>query len=172
MAGPLTIQRFPKGLIEILGMRATGDTPAALAQQIAGNLDLLDMYLLDRCKTQAITTGIALTVPGYITMGSASGPAAGFIWFVYDISVSFGAVGAASTLQSHVGISRIANVSINLPGMSSGLLNSGQASTVGIHFERPLIMRPGDLVSLSTPLLTGTPNVTPSGMMYLVEIGI
>jgi hypothetical protein len=172
MAGPLTIQRFPKGLIEILGMRATGDTPNALAQQIAGNLDLLDSYLIDRCRVQSITTGVALPAAGFVTMGSNSGPSSGFIWFVYDISVAFAAVAAAATLQSHVGVSRTANVSTNLPGMGTGLLAAGQAASVGIHFERPLIMRPGDLISINTAIYTGAPAVTPSGSMFIAEIGI
>jgi len=172
MAGPLTIQRFPKGLIEILGMRATGDTPAQLAQDVSGDLDLMDHYLLDRCRDLAITTGVAIPAAGVTTMGTASGPGAGFIWLVYDIWVQFGAVAAAATLQSIVGIQRSANSLVGLPGMATGILVAGASSQVAVHFEKPLIMRPGDLVAIQTTIFTGAPAVTPAGRMYFAEIGI
>jgi len=172
MAGPLTIQRFPKGLIEILGMRATGDTPAQLAQDVSGDLDLLDFYLLDRCRDLSITTGVAIASAGFTTMGTASGPGAGFIWLVYSISVQFGAVAAAATLQSQVGISRSANSLVGLPGMDTPLLVAGASAQVAVYFEKPLIMRPGDLVAIQTTILTGAPAVTPAGRMYFAEIGI
>lgn len=172
MAGRLTIQRFPKGLIELLGMRATGDTPTELQQYIAGNLDLLDMYLLDRMQHRIISTGVAIPALGYQTFGTSSGPAAGYVWFVYDIGVQYGPVAAAATLQSALGISRAQNNSTPLPGGSTGLLAAGGVATVAIHFERPLIMRPGDIIAHNTSVYTGAPAVTPSGSMYYAEIGI
>jgi hypothetical protein len=172
MAGPLTIQRFPKGLIEILGMRATGNTPTNLSDSIIGTLPLLDMYLLDRFTDRALTTGVALPGAGFTTMGTSSGPAAGFIWLVKDISISFAAVAAAATLQSQVGVSRSSNTMVGLEGMATPLLAATQAWQGAIHFEAPLIMRPGDLLAIQTTIYTGAPAVTPTGRIYYAEIGI
>jgi len=171
MAGPLTIQRFPKGLIEILGMRATGDTPAQLAQDVSGDLDLLDFYLLDRCQDRLITS-ISIPAVGEINMGTTAGPAPGFIWLVYDLAVRLPTPAAASSIQCVWGIQRTASAMTMIEGLRSPVVLPGDTFDAAKHFEKPLIMRPGDLVGVATRIFTGAPGIATSGRIYFAEIGI
>jgi len=173
MAGPLTIQRFPKGLIEILGMRATGDTPAQLAQDVSGSIDLIDHYLLDRTQDKLLTS-ISIPAVGEINMGVAgvAGPLPGFIWLVYDLAVRLPTPAAASSIQCVWGIQRTAGAMTMLQGLRSPVVLPGDTFDAAIHFEKPLIMRPGDVVGVATRIFTGAPGIASSGRIYFAEIGI
>lgn len=173
MAGPQDIQRFPKGLISVLGMTATGDTPHQLSQQVAGNLDLLDYYLLDRTTQLAFTSGV-IAGAGVTSCGPTSGPSAGKIWLVYDVSFQLQGVGAAATIWLGLGIARQGTVAncIIFPGMYSGRLIAGESTMRAAHFEKPVIMRPGDTLAVRTIEFTGAPAATVFGDMYYVEIGV
>jgi hypothetical protein len=52
MAERMTIQRFPKGLLDWLGMKGSGDTPHELGTQLASVMDIGQLYLLDRAAFQ------------------------------------------------------------------------------------------------------------------------
>ena len=54
MAGRLTIQRFPKGLLDWLGMKGSGDVPADLSPLVQSSIEIGPLYLLDRIA-QAVT---------------------------------------------------------------------------------------------------------------------
>lgn len=47
MAGPLTIQRIPRGVLDFLGLRGTGDLPNNIAEAISGSVDLSSLYALN-----------------------------------------------------------------------------------------------------------------------------
>lgn len=172
MAGPLDIQRVPRGLVELLGMRASGDSPPQLAQQIIGSLELTDMFLADRMRLTSFSSGVALALGTSIT---STGPGPGFMWLVYQISYVFPtAVAAAASIRTHLGIARqsiVTNI-VNLPDMGSGLVPAGDTASCGVNFERPLVMVPGDNLGWRTTVVTGAPAVTPQGFIYYAEIGI
>jgi hypothetical protein len=173
MAGRQDIQRFPKGLISVLGMTATGDTPHKLAEEVQPNLNLLDYYLLDRTTQLAFTSGV-IAAAGVTTCGPSSGPPAGKAWLVYDVSFQLQGVGAGATIWVGLGVIRQGTVAncIIFPGMYSGRLIAGESTMRAVHFEQPMILRPGDVLGVRTIEFTGAPAATVFGDMYYVEIGV
>lgn len=47
MSGPLTIQRIPKGLLDALNMKGSGQTPMDLAPMVSAQFDATVLYLQD-----------------------------------------------------------------------------------------------------------------------------
>lgn len=173
MAGRQDIQRFPKGLISVLGMTATGETPHTLGQEITGELDLLDYYLLDRTRQLAFTSGV-IPGAGVASCGAASGPAPGKAFLVYDISFLLQGVGAGATIWLSLGVIRQGTVAncILLPGLQSGRLIAGESTARAVHFEKPMILRAGDTLGVRTIEFTGAPAATVFGDMYYAEIDV
>jgi hypothetical protein len=165
MAGPQDIQRFPRGLIDLLGMRATGETPHQLGPSTVGQIELTDMYLLDRCRTFQISTGV-LAATGNTLFPGTSVPN-GEQWFVYELSYQIPTIAAATAIQTNLCVYR-SQASTNLP-LALGPAQTVPASTGtawGIHFEKPLIMTAGQSLGVYVSQITGAPGVAPQLTMY------
>ena len=107
MAGPLIIQRFPLGLIDLLGMQTSGDTPTQLNEQIAGTLELGRFYMLPRGEqVQAVVTGVANGLPA---IAPATVPV-GEAWVLWNVSARVNSLGAG-TIVFQPGILRARNPS-------------------------------------------------------------
>ena len=85
MAGPFDIQRFPKGLLDFLGLRATGDTPHTLETSVRGQIDLERYYLVDRVT--AIQPNVTITANGFFTAAVATVPP-GEMWLPLGLRIS------------------------------------------------------------------------------------
>lgn len=161
MAGPMDIQRVPRGLVDLFGLKSTGDSPHVLSQQMQGGVDFLDAYLLDRVST---VQGVpAPNAPGVFQI--LSGPAFDEIWFVYHIAylpTPLNTLNAASTYEASYEIyNQNTNNGLFIPGTWSGKLtvagtwpSAGQAAAS--LFEKPLIMRSGDGFQANVYTYTGT----------------
>lgn len=177
MADRYDIQRLPSGLTDLLGMRATGDTPHTLADSIFGAINMDALFLLDRRQTRAVTTGIALPGIGIASFPQANGggPASGFVWFVYGLALTVPTVAAAASIQTHCGVLRqgVGGSPQLLPGFGTGLLAAGSTFTAGLQFEgAPLILRPGDTFAMQTGIYTGAPAVTPTLLIHYAELAV
>lgn len=172
MAGPQDIQRYPRGLIDLLGMRATGDTPHQLGPNIVGVLELLELYLNDRLVPNASAAGAAVTAVGDLNIAGLTVPSRE-IWLVYECSLSSGTTAAATGFTATAGVLRnrgSGNVySAWTPPVTVGA--SSQAS-VGIKFDRPALMLPGDLVNVRVASVTGAPAATPAVALFYAPLGI
>ena len=169
MAGPQDIQRYPKGLIDLLGMRATGETPHTLGQDIRGSLELLDLYVIDRCVEISGSTGIAVPGVGVQTFASGTVPA-GELWLLYQVSFTMPTVAAAATIRSAFGVQRSQSTCITLQDCTTPLLAAADAIDLGHTFERPLVMRPGDGLACKTIVFTGAPAVTPTHRSFVAKL--
>jgi hypothetical protein len=171
MAGPQDIQRYPKGLIDLLGMRATGDTPHQLAQQTSPDIDMLDFYLADRGEVLEATT------PAVVALGNQSFVGArvpsGQMWLIYELSFIVPPIAAASTLDASLVLYR--NSTANAFAIALGPRVTLAASTGGcdgIHFEKPLVLMPDQSIGLRASILTGAPASTPILDMWFARIGV
>lgn len=172
MAGPQSIQRYPTGLIDLLGMRATGDTPHEIANIIGGSIDLLNLYAIDRLVCRQSGTAIAIAALGYLGINTAPiGPPPGTLWLIYHGAISCVPVAAGATLGCSLVIRRQAGVNIYDqigPALDMVATQGGHASE---HFwDAPLLMRPGDEFGVWTHTFTGAPAVTPNVSWTYVEI--
>jgi len=154
VADAKTIQRLPVGLLDLLGMQSTGDTPHLISGEVQPTLDLTDLYLTDRLRgANAATANV--TAAGSLL--SAVGPPAGEQWLCYGFAgTSLGALAAATGFTANLLINRpsvgfaqfITNpYPIANPGLWAG----------GVTYETPLIMRPGDTLGAWISAITGAP---------------
>lgn len=173
MAGAFDIQRVPLALVDMLGMKATGDTPHQMGETVGGVVDMLDMYLWNRTVDYGMQCGVAPTVVGFlISSGGAygQGPADGTIWLLYSAGIRYAPIAA--------GASHISAAAINRVGSRVQLLHepvSIPASTGGgtqVWFPRPVIVRPGDTIGCYTLNITGVPNINPVMEMRFAIVGI
>jgi hypothetical protein len=158
MAGPQDIQRFPRGLIDILGMRATGETPSRLAQETQPQLDLIDLYLLDR-QRQFQNSSAVIAANGNVLIPGMTVPS-GELWFLYEATMQVPTIAVATLLQTMLAVYR-SQTGTNLPlGLGPSIRTPAlEGNAWGIHFEKPLIMSPAQSIGLYTSVCTGAPGV-------------
>lgn len=97
MAGPLDIQRAPRGLLDWLSLKGSGRTPVTLQDSIQLSVDASYVYLQDQFRTHdSIINPVAA---GFNSPASYTVPA-GILWIVVNASglVSNGAANS-NTLQ-------------------------------------------------------------------------
>jgi hypothetical protein len=169
MAGPQDIQRYPRGLIDLLGMRATGETPHQLGKDLAPVLEQLDLYLLDR-QRQIQTSTTTVSSLGNLLFPSMTVPS-GELWFVYEITLQIPAVAAASSVRAMLAVYR-SQTGTNLPlGVAPSIdALALQANAIGVHFEKPLLMTPAQSIGVFTSFVTGTPGVAYQGTVNYAAV--
>lgn len=170
MAGAQDIQRYPRGLIDLLGMRATGDTPHQLAQEQTGIVDCTDYYTNDRMQTRNGATSIAINATGTFAFVNVA-PSAGEMWLVYGAVVNVGALAAATALGLTPVVSR-SNTTFPIPWADPQRIPALEGLMWGRTFERPIIVRPGDNFSINCWQITGVPGVSPSCTVYYCPLNV
>jgi hypothetical protein len=160
MAGPQDIQRYPRGLIGLLGMQATGDTPHTLAQQTAAVLDITDFYLNDRLEVLSVALAAAPAALGNFQFVGSAVPS-GEMWMVTDVAVNCGGtVAAAASITFAPVIFR--NQALPGNGVVAGPTTTaatGQNQLSGQHYERPNLVLPGQSFGIQVQAITGAPGV-------------
>lgn len=170
MAGPLTIQRVATGLADLLGLRATGQLPANLAETVAATVDIWPLYGLDR---QAAKTGTSAAIGAvgtiFPSVGAPTTVPAGEIWDVLGITISKnggGVLGAGTTYKIAPMISR------------NGLTNTTELLSPIVSFttgENPIVtatFRAGSLIARPTDFLGGICVGGTFGVPTAFDIGV
>lgn len=159
MAGRLDIQRVPFGLVDLLGMKGSGDSPHTLAEAIAVTLaDGADYYLAPRRVQVESDTPIDIATTGLLQVTSGAVPS-NELWLVYAYTVTLNQNTAAATAISLCGSFRGATNLTNV--QITETLNVGASSNGGVFrwFERPMVALPGYQFGVTTYSLTGAPAV-------------
>jgi len=172
VAGPQDIQRYPRGLIDLLGMRATGDTPHQLAQTTVPQIDLLDMYLADRCFGVTFNASGVVAALGNLTFTGAAVPQ-GEMWLLYEASVFTGVCAAATSCTVVPFVARsqsgLAQAEALCPPLVAGTAGSALG---GVHYERPSVLMPGHQFGLQITAIVGAPGVTPILNLYFARLAV
>jgi hypothetical protein len=171
MADRMTIQRFPSGLLDLLGMQSTGDTPHVLNESLISTVDIQDLYLSERLKGRNDGGSVPITTTGYIAGGSSGVVPATEAWQVYGISATSVPCTVATAAKGSLVIFRQNPGLIQILPVNWAVL-AGELIGVGMVFERPTIMRPGDLVSLYVTSITGAPNFNFSTQVYYAPLRV
>lgn len=175
MAGPQDIQRLPAGLIDLLGMRATGQTPATLAQSTQPTLDLFNLYAQDRRITQSGSPGVAPTVGGWLPIVTFSAVVpAGKLWLLFHASAIVPAAAAATSLTGFVALRRFSagGTSVDLPLTDTQTAQDAARSVAcRAEFPEPIVLRAGDNIGWYTLALVGAPASNPVIRIDYAEIG-
>lgn len=157
MAGPLDIQRYPTSLVDLLGMRSTGDTPHELAQQVALTLDGLDYYLINRKVNFTGASAAANAVGQILTFAGLPTVPPGQVWAVYSWSYWWGTQPAGANLVLHGYYdfaSTVGRVFLDAPfaGQVAGMGGYGRV------FYKPHLVGPGSQFRAWVTGITGVPN--------------
>jgi hypothetical protein len=155
MADAKTIQRFPAGLLDILGMQSTGDTPHLIGGEVIPTIDLLDYYLIDRLRGQQATTANVAAIGGLVTTVT---PPAGEQWLVYGFTGASAALAAATAFTATLAVFRASTGFYQFIGPNVSAANPATYAN-GVSFSQPFIMRPGDVLAAWVSAVTGAPAV-------------
>lgn len=161
MAGPMDIQRVPRGLVDLFGLKATGDAPHTLDQGISASVDFKDEYMADR--QQVVTATPTIAGAGQTDFVGSAVPF-DELWYLYHFSLVGGPlcfVNAVSTFEAWVElIPMAASIGLFVPGTGTGPLAAAAKvfpyGGMAIMFEEPILLRPGDRFSYNVATYTGT----------------
>lgn len=163
MAGPFDIQRVPKGLVDTLGMRGTGDNPHVLGQEVRSTIETTDFYLIERLSTFQLSTQAVLAAAAtFYPVDTASIVPPGQFWLMYSLSFRTGSVIPAATGVKFFGCIQQTSIPCIVTDQAVGAV--GESPGTGAHWERPRILRPGDRPTVFCSGITGAP-----GLAVLVE---
>lgn len=174
MADRLTIQRLPTGLLDILGMQSTGDTPHTLNASLVPTLDCSDIYLMDRFARrieQCAVIAAAGTFIAGLPTATPLGPQPGEQWMLYGVTVTSTALAAATNVSYVFSLSRTSLGGTQYLSSQQSVANPNVFGQ-GLLWESPMILRPGDQLGIAATLVTGAPAVAPFVQAFFVPIRI
>jgi len=156
--GDQKIQRYPTGLIDLLGMRATGETPHNLAQDISASVDALDFYLWDRRVTLVGQSPVAISAVGWLanTTGATTIPQ-GEMWMLYDCSLRLPPIAAATAISISLVVQRQGPAAAWFPLTEEMVLPASTGGLRGFKRDQPLLLQPGDQFGTYCSSITGVP---------------
>jgi len=138
------IQRFPQGFLGLIGNTSGGTSPASVADQAVGVLNMRHFYDFNAQNRSFFTNTNALNVGvGSVTaFPSAASVADGRNIFVHAFSLQIGLVAAAEAVQ----IQPVMNFQSTGAIPFGNLLNlsAGQGGVSGVYFDTPIQMRVTD----------------------------
>lgn len=154
MADRFTIQRVPRGVLELLGLRGSGDLPHDMAQEVRATLDIAPFYGMDLLRT--VSNLNAAPGTGWNTSATVLTVPAGEIWVMQNLttSISTGVGGACvgsfgyRRLQDNAGPIRM----IGLPQIN---LAASQLYQQGLTFNwGQVVLTAGDSVGVTVGSIT------------------
>lgn len=149
MATPLTIQRYPRGLLDLLGSKSNGDNPTVLAQAVAPVIDVTALYQFDLVESRSATTNAANLCGAYGVTGTHLTVPAGELWLLHNLSFAANTnLIAGETYQVRGAIYRSQWAAWQLSEVAVACSGANTRPALGWQFARPEIMRPGDSVGI------------------------
>lgn len=144
MAELQSVQAVPQGLLELLGMKGSGQNPRTLDSIIDGVVDVRQMYALQRLSSPSAgftATFAELTVPATET------------WVLLTAQGVMRTTGATTTYAQGAlyigfgnGIGELAVATQKLELAAGGAMPSGLAATLPFCAPYPLVLRPGGTI--------------------------
>ena len=172
MAGPQDIQRFPRGLLGLLGIQATGDTPHKLDAAVSPGVELLQFYLNDRQVFQSFPISAAPAAAGVLGFTGSSVPD-GTLRFVYNAGVFAPATAAATAIKIRLAVFRGPSLGGETYIGEQLALGALDAGTIAASFDAaPMIMQPGQSLGIRTLTITGAPATAPVLGLYFADLRI
>lgn len=166
MAGPLTIQRVPRGLLDFLGLRGSGRLPNDLTPEIQAQIDATVLYALDDFNWVRGTDGAANT--SWLKYAPQTVPA-GEMWVVASCWATC-ATGAAVTVGSvRPAIRRAAG------GLFDNYISNESQATIAVNSDArygwtfpwgQLVLLPQDIIGVALQNVAGGAAAVSFGLEY------
>jgi hypothetical protein len=161
MAGPQTIQRLPRGLLDALQMKGTGDLPHLLGAELVANYDATELYLADRLTSQS--SNIKNFTSGATNNNLNIVVPQGEIWLVFAVGGLFQTGVGASITNGQVLLARSNPTISGYPIHTDRLTLAASFTTwYGGQLNRIAIMLPQDQLQLacSAAVASATASIT------------
>jgi hypothetical protein len=157
VADSLTIQRFPRGLLGLLGTQAGGDTPQQLSPIAGGVVDLLPFYTADLRRTAQANVGNVGAAGTLFVGSSVVACPVGEMWLVHEAGAQCTAAApAATTARIALALERLQGTTV-VYAFDERAVATGEIVNVSLHFEVPLVMLPGDVWGIFCAAMAGGP---------------
>lgn len=145
---PDKIQRVPRGLLELLSLQG-GRTPELLADQVAGTIEL-SQYYANLTPAVFVDQNAALASGGSITRGIPTAPPQW--WLLLGVCAQV----TKTATMTRCRISTFArSMGLAVEEMSFITATTGLCTMATWVAPYPMLMQPGDSVTLSLDLLAG-----------------
>lgn len=149
MADPLTIQRYPRGLLDLLGSKSSGQNPIVLAEVVQPTIDVSALYQFDLVDARSATTNAANLPGAWGVTGTNLTVPAGELWLLHNLSFAANTNLAAGESYKVTGaIFRSQWSQWQLGPTYAEVSGVNTRPALGWQFQRPEIMRPGDSVGV------------------------
>lgn len=155
MAGPFDIQRAPIGLLDLFGLKATGDSPHLLEPAVSSVIEVGNLYTIDRMLFDFRATAVAPVATGYLGLSLNTGPPPGALWMLYSASLQLAQIAPATAIGITPVIRRggVAVYEALAPTIQRGADQGGMSG--GLYYGAPILMRPGDELGTFVNSITG-----------------
>lgn len=141
MAGSLTIQRVPRGLLDLLVMKGSGRAPVEMSELVTGTVDLSAFYLQDTVLNDTSGTNNVNAV-GYFSAPGSAVPDGELRLITNVTAIGQNVNAAGETMAIQLAYQRPAATTPHLlPGSHTGAPT--QRTLLGYQFAQPLIARSG-----------------------------
>lgn len=147
MAGPFTIQRVPKGLLDLLNMKGSGLLPQDLGPNILGTLELLELYAQEKFVSARTATATA-NLNGFWAISGTTGVPDGEIWLLTALTASSSNMAAGETYRLCLGISRAGFATLELLGEYQTASGVTQRIGIGHEFQPFTVLQPRDSIGV------------------------
>lgn len=166
MAGPNTVQRIPRGLLELLNMKGAGQLPSELAGALVPTIDVRDLYAADLFQAFTCNTNVAnLTgLWGSATVGSQTVPA-GELWVGRRLTVTSTDMAVGEAYNVRLAITRANFAMTELSDVVATA--SGAGTRIGLGWDlNGMLLRPQDSWGIFVTQITAGAHAFTIGLSY------
>lgn len=147
------IGKLPRGLTSLLGLRSSGETPHALADQLVTTLDATELFLLDTRENTGFAQQLAPVTGFNFYTGNTLDVPVGQLWYVWHYIL---------LLTSGAGQSIEAAPAVNLEGVGAGAVVGDYVTAAANQAVRgwnphPFWAGPGTQFGFVVKSVTGAP---------------
>lgn len=147
---PSVIQRYPAGLLGLLGAKGTGQTPKLLNDDVQAAVDITDYWAIGSVVQAQWQTNAANSVSWWAVTSSTVGGLPllvppGEFWWVQSMCARTGAVGAASSIRGAVGVVQNGYFAPWIAG-NEGAAVTGEAFLSAL--QGPILLPPGSQIGV------------------------
>lgn len=168
MAGELTIQRVPRGLLDLFAMRGPGLNPSELQGAIYGVCDLLPFYLLDKQEVILTNTNNITTAGFYFTAAAGLVPD-NEMWLLSNLTGLSNALTVGQILRGRMAIQRQLVTQFDVAPTEARETTTGAQWLSGWDCNKTL--RPGDRLGVYISEVTGyAASITVCATIYRLKI--
>lgn len=160
MAGPQTIQRLPRGLLDALKMKGTGQTPTELAAELRATFDTFDLYMLDALTIYSPAGSKSFAAGAWFSI--SNDVPSGELWIVIEASMLVSCAAATTITAAQLGYLRkgastVASSVTPFHNVAGATLAASQQTSWGGPLAKPVILQPGDVIAIGNAAMTAAP---------------